>query len=61
MDIYGELIDAVYLYDKYGTPISYDFWTIFENWSIGSVTTGGGPMRVFGRSAGDDSTSCTPR
>jgi GH15 family glucan-1,4-alpha-glucosidase len=26
MDIYGELIDAVYLYDKYGTPIGYDFW-----------------------------------
>jgi len=26
LDIYGELIDAVYLYDKYGTPISYDFW-----------------------------------
>ncbi|MEM6328276.1 MAG: glycoside hydrolase family 15 protein [Bacteroidota bacterium] len=27
LDIYGELLDAVYLYDKYGTPISYDFWT----------------------------------
>ena len=26
LDIYGELIDAVYLYDKYGTPISHDFW-----------------------------------
>ena len=26
LDIYGELIDAIYLYDKYGTPISYDFW-----------------------------------
>ena len=26
LDIYGELIDAVYLFDKYGTPISYDFW-----------------------------------
>ena len=26
LDIYGELIDAVYLYDKYGIPISYDFW-----------------------------------
>ena len=27
LDIYGELMDAVYLYNKYGQPISYDFWT----------------------------------
>jgi GH15 family glucan-1,4-alpha-glucosidase len=27
LDIYGELMDAVYLYDKYGEPISYDLWT----------------------------------
>ncbi len=26
LDIYGELMDAVYLYDKYGNPISYDLW-----------------------------------
>ena len=26
LDIYGELLDAVYLYNKYGEPISYDFW-----------------------------------
>ncbi|MEX0762614.1 MAG: glycoside hydrolase family 15 protein [Dehalococcoidia bacterium] len=26
LDIYGELMDAVYLYNKYGSPISYDFW-----------------------------------
>jgi GH15 family glucan-1,4-alpha-glucosidase len=26
MDIYGALLDSVYLYDKYGQPISYDFW-----------------------------------
>jgi len=26
LDIYGELMDSVYLYDKYGQPISYDFW-----------------------------------
>lgn len=26
LDIYGELLDAVYLYDKHGEPISYDFW-----------------------------------
>src|SRR6218665_2318912 len=26
LDIYGELMDAVYLYNKHGVPISYDFW-----------------------------------
>jgi GH15 family glucan-1,4-alpha-glucosidase len=27
LDIYGELLDAIYLYDKYGAPISFDFWS----------------------------------
>ncbi len=26
LDTYGELIDSVYLYDKYGAPISFGFW-----------------------------------
>jgi GH15 family glucan-1,4-alpha-glucosidase len=26
LDIYGELMDAVYLYNKHAVPISYDFW-----------------------------------
>ena len=35
LDIYGELMDAVYLYNKYGTPISYDLWMHLQrlvNW-----------------------------
>jgi GH15 family glucan-1,4-alpha-glucosidase len=40
LDIYGELLDSVYLYNKYGTPISYELWThlrrlanwVCENW-----------------------------
>src|SRR5215207_9325890 len=40
LDIYGELMDAVYLYNKHGSPISYDLWThlralinwVCENW-----------------------------
>ncbi len=40
LDIYGELMDSVYLYNKYGTPISYELWThlrrlvdwVCENW-----------------------------
>ncbi|HEX2572483.1 MAG TPA: glycoside hydrolase family 15 protein [Polyangia bacterium] len=26
LDIYGELMDSVYLYNKYGQPISHDLW-----------------------------------
>ncbi len=40
LDIYGELMDSVYLYNKHGAPISYDFWTslrglvdwVCDNW-----------------------------
>jgi GH15 family glucan-1,4-alpha-glucosidase len=30
LDIYGELMDSVYLYNKHGEPISYDFWKDLE-------------------------------
>src|SRR6185436_13418740 len=40
LDIYGELMDSAYLYNKYGEPISYDSWMelrkivewLCENW-----------------------------
>ncbi len=40
LDIYGELMDAIYLYNKYGQPISYALWQqirkmlnwVSENW-----------------------------
>lgn len=40
LDIYGELMDSVYLYDKYASRIPYDLWTqlrkmmswVCENW-----------------------------
>jgi len=40
LDIYGELMDAVYIFNKYGEPISYGFWKnlthqinwVCENW-----------------------------
>ncbi|MCY4415376.1 MAG: glycoside hydrolase family 15 protein [Chloroflexi bacterium] len=42
LDIYGELMDSVYLFNRYGEPISYDFWTklrqmtnwVCENWRL---------------------------
>ncbi len=27
LDIYGELLDSVYLFNKYGSPISFELWT----------------------------------
>jgi len=30
LDIYGALLDSVYLYNKYGAPISYDLWCNLE-------------------------------
>jgi len=35
LDIYGELMDSVYLFNKHGTPISYDLWASLRkliNW-----------------------------
>ncbi len=40
MDTYGELMDSIYLFNKYGSPISYDLWRqiqkildwVAENW-----------------------------
>jgi GH15 family glucan-1,4-alpha-glucosidase len=35
LDIYGELMDSTYLFNKYGTPISFDLWMYLErlvNW-----------------------------
>ena len=26
LDIYGELMDSIYIYNKWGEPISYDLW-----------------------------------
>jgi GH15 family glucan-1,4-alpha-glucosidase len=37
LDIYGELMDSVYLYNKYRTPISYDLWLELReilNWVV---------------------------
>ena len=42
LDIYGELMDSVYIYNKFGEPISYDFWLnlvrlidwVCDNWQL---------------------------
>ncbi|GAA4115269.1 glycoside hydrolase family 15 protein [Aquimarina addita] len=30
LDIYGELLDTIYLFDKYGESISYEFWQLIQ-------------------------------
>jgi GH15 family glucan-1,4-alpha-glucosidase len=37
LDIYGELMDAIYLCDKYVRPVSWDFWTIIRDRIIPQV------------------------
>src|SRR5260221_11841132 len=59
-DIYGELMDSLYLYNKYVLPIPYDFWTgiqqgldwVCGNWQTqaGGVWGGGSSMEHFGYS-----------
>ena len=55
LDIYGELMDSVYLYNKHAAPISYDFWVeltelvdwVCDNWKRkdeGIWETRGGPQ-----------------
>ena len=42
LDIYGELMDSVYIYNKHCEPISHDLWTnlvrltdwVCENWTL---------------------------
>jgi len=58
LDIYGELMDSVYLYDKYGQPISHDLWMnlrrlldwVARNWQRpdeGIWETRGGPREFL--------------
>ncbi len=58
LDIYGELMDSVYLYDKYGQRISHDLWMnlrrlldwVCDNWrrpDEGIWETRGGPREFL--------------
>ena len=61
LDIYGALIDSIYMYDKYGAPISYDLWQhlrrmldwVAQNWDRsddGIWEVRGGPQQfVFSK------------
>jgi GH15 family glucan-1,4-alpha-glucosidase len=57
LDIYGELMDSVYLYDKYGSPLSYEMWLqvermldwVAQNWDRAdrSIWEVRGPVQQF--------------
>jgi GH15 family glucan-1,4-alpha-glucosidase len=58
LDIYGELMDSVYIHDKFGAPISYDFWQhlaqlvdwVCDNWrrpDAGIWEVRGGPYEFL--------------
>ncbi len=41
LDTYGELMDSIYLYNKYGSPISYEMWCALReliNWTCNNWT-----------------------
>ena len=41
LDIYGELMDSIYLHDKYATPVSWDMWLQIErilDWVVANWT-----------------------
>ncbi len=60
LDIYGELMDAVYLYDKYGAPISHDLWQDLlrlVDWVTPQLAAS--PTRASGRCAAGAGSSST--
>ena len=70
LDIYGELLDALYLYDKYGKSTSHDLWGriaalvewVCDNWECpmtgcGRYEAGGGNSSTPGCCAGSRSTA----
>jgi len=48
---YGELLDSIYLYNKYGTPISHALWKETRRMLIGSVRIGRPKIMGFGKFA----------
>ena len=61
LDIYGELMDAVYLYNKYVEPDRLRRLDASARaWSTGSATTGNARTRASGKCAAAGGTSSTP-
>jgi GH15 family glucan-1,4-alpha-glucosidase len=61
LDIYGSLIDAAYLGERYGRrKMPYHGWVALSASSSGCASTGTSPTKASGRHAGAGSASRTP-
>ena len=61
IDVYGELMDSVYLYNR-EVPISYDLWTLLcPAARLAGASTGRSRTRASGRCAARGSGSPTRR
>ncbi|KAL4867259.1 hypothetical protein BDV12DRAFT_186786 [Aspergillus spectabilis] len=47
LDIYGELMDSIYLYNKHGNPITYDQWLVIRRMKDMSIWETRGEMQHF--------------
>jgi GH15 family glucan-1,4-alpha-glucosidase len=61
LDIYGEIMDSAYLYNKYGTPISYELWTYLRRMVDWISNHWRQPDEGIREVRGGVSTSSTPR
>jgi GH15 family glucan-1,4-alpha-glucosidase len=61
LDLYGELMDSFYLYNKYVSPISYDMWVKLRRRLEWISSAGKVRMREFGRCGIARSTSSIRR
>ena len=60
LDIYGELMDSIYLYNKYGSPSPTTSGRTSPDCSGGCATTGSWRTKASGRCGANDRPSCTP-
>ena len=61
LDVYGELVDAIYRARELGMPPARRRWTSRSRSSTGSRRTGVSPTTASGRSGAAASSSCTRR
>ena len=59
LDIYGEMMDSIYLANKYGDAISYAGWQDVQRMLAWLGKNWRRPMKEYGRSAAAQENSCT--
>src|SRR5437899_399492 len=59
LDIYGEMMDSIYLANKYGTQCPMPGGRKFSGYWSGWERTGNGPIKAYGRFVAGRENSCT--